>query len=366
MQPAATSTDAGRRPARRRWLGTVVALLGLAALTLALLPLQDTLSLAGVTLLYLVPVVGTAVVGGLAPALLAAVVADLLVNFFFLTPYHTLIVESPGGVVVLVVYVLVAASVAASVDVAARQRAAAAHRAAEARELVEVDRLRTALLDAVGHDLRTPLAGIKAAVSGLRQADIAWTPQERDELLATVELSTDRMVSLVENLLSMSRLQAGVLSVAPQPTALDAVVAEAAMHLPARRRVSLDVPDDLPLALADPGLLERVVANLLDNAVAATAVDGSVLVQGRGDERGLRLRVIDNGPGLSTEARERIFTPFQRFHDRGGGLGLGLAIARGFTEAMGGELAASQTPGGGLTMTVSLPRAVPPDGTADA
>jgi two-component system sensor histidine kinase KdpD len=193
-------------------------------------------------------------------------------------------------------------------------------------------------------------------VGSLRQPDVTWAPDDRAELLATVEESTDRLVALVENLLSLSRLQAGVLSADPRPVALDAVVAEAVLHTPDHTGVELDVPDDLPLALADPGLLERVVANLLANALTASPPDRAVRLVGRVAGDGLQLRVIDHGVGLRTEDRDRVFAPFQRLHDRGGGgLGLGLAIARGFTEAMGGTLTPSDTPGGGLTMTVTVP-----------
>jgi len=430
---------------------------GLAVVTLALLPLRPDLSLAGVTLLYLVPVLAAAVSGGVWPALAGAVAADLLVNFFFVPPYHTLVVDSPGNVIVLVVYVLVAATVAVAVDVAARQRATAARRAVEAgllaqvsaapavagslthlpeqvraaygmaavalvdgdrpvelvgtapdgppvlavdaapglrlaawgppvfaedrgtlarlaaaaarmrenqriadeaaraRELAAVDRLRAALLDAVGHDLRTPLAGIKAAVSSLRQPDVSWAPEDQAELLATVEESTDRLVALVENLLSLSRLQAGVLLAQPRPVALDLVVAEAVLDTADHAGVEVDVPDDLPLAMADPGLLERVVANLLANALTASPPGRPVHVEGRVAGERLELRVVDHGPGLPVEGRDRVFAPFQRLTDSGPGLGLGLAIARGFTEAMGGALVPSDTPGGGLTMTVTIP-----------
>jgi two-component system sensor histidine kinase KdpD len=167
-------------------------------------------------------------------------------------------VETPAGVVVLVVYVLVAAAVAVAVDIAARQRATAERRAAEACELAEIARMRAGLLDAVGHDLRTPLAGIKAAVTSLRQPDVSLDPDDRAALLATVEEGTDRMVALVENLLSASRSRAGVLSVATRPAAVDAVVAGAVLQSPDRHRIEVDLPDDLPPGHVDPGLLERV------------------------------------------------------------------------------------------------------------
>jgi two-component system sensor histidine kinase KdpD len=226
-----------------------------------------------------------------------------------------------------------------------------ARRAAEAEQLAEIDRLRTAILAAVGHDLRTPLASIKAAASSLRAPDVEFSPEDRDELLATVEESSDRLDDLVENLLAMSRLQAGVLSVQARPLALDEVVARAA---PTGVRIA--VGDDLPLVLADPGLLERVVANLVSNAVRAS---DAVTVDAVAAPSTVDLRVVDHGGGVPAGDRERMFAPFQRLDDRtaDGGLGLGLAIARGFTEAMGGRLTPADTPGGGLTMTVTLPRA---------
>jgi K+-sensing histidine kinase KdpD len=231
--------------------------------------------------------------------------------------------------------------------------------AAQARGLAEVDRLRTALLAAVGHDLRTPLAGIKAAVSSLRQQDMTWTAAEHSELLATIEQSADRLDELITNLLAMSRLQAGALSVHTVPTALDEVVAQALIHAHADG-VQVDVPDDLPRVLVDPGLLERVVANLVVNACRHSPPGTPVQVTAGVDatpDSTMSLRVIDTGPGVPAKDRDRMFAPFQRLDDRtsGAGVGLGLALARGFTEAMGGTITPSDTSGGGLTMTVSLP-----------
>lgn len=245
------------------------------------------------------------------------------------------------------------ASAAARAYEAQRLSAEAAH----ARELEEIDRLRSALLAAVGHDLRTPLAGVKAAVTSLRQQDVEWTPEERDELLAAIEESADRLDSLVANLLAMSRLQSGVLSVSRRAVALDEVVAQALLEVHAGD-VVVDVPDDLPLALTDPGLLERVLANLVANARRFSPPGEAVRMRGTlsADGRELRVDVIDHGPGIRGADRERVFAAFQRLGDRSPtGVGLGLAIARGFTEAVGGRIAPSTTPGGGLTMTVAVP-----------
>jgi K+-sensing histidine kinase KdpD len=222
-----------------------------------------------------------------------------------------------------------------------------------------VDRLRAALLAAVGHDLRTPLAGLKAASSSLRDPEIDLTEPQQAELLATVEESADRMESLVENLLAMSRLQAGALSVQARPVALDEIVAAALLHLPGPNAAQVDVSDDLPLVHADPGLLERVIANLVANAQTASPPDRTVRIRGYAARDHLELQVIDHGPGIPAADRDRMFAPFQRLDDRTaeGGLGLGLAIAQGFTLAMGGMITPSDTPGGGLTMTVTLPGA---------
>ncbi len=187
------------------------------------------------------------------------------------------------------------------------------------------------------------MAGAKAAVSSLRQTDVSWTAQEIEELLETIEDATDRLQSLVSNLLDASRLQAGALTVRPVLVGLDEVVARALTGLPGRERIHVDVPDTLPPVLTDAGLLDRVLANLVDNALRHGS--GAVLVRGAPS----RLEVIDHGPGMAEAP-----PPFGG--DRtSGGVGLGLQVVRGFLEAMGGEPHPSATPGGGLTMTVVLP-----------
>ena len=248
-----------------------------------------------------------------------------------------------------------------------------AEQAAQARQLAETDRVRSALLAAVSHDLRTPLAGIKAAVSSLCQEDIPWTEQEQHELLLTIDESTDRLTDLISNILAMSRIQAGAVSVQVSPVALDEVVARALLGSAAT--VTVDVPEDLPLVLADAGLLERAVANLVDNArrfsppdiparihadpPSAATTDPAATSTSAGY---VRLHVTDHGPGIPQSQRDSMFTAFQRLgdYDASAGLGLGLAIAQGFTEAMHAKLTPSTTPGGGLTMTITVPVAAMP------
>ncbi|MGZ4667984.1 MAG: sensor histidine kinase [Blastococcus sp.] len=244
-----------------------------------------------------------------------------------------------------------------------------AQRAAEAAQLEAADRARTALLAGVGHDLRTPLAAVKAAVSSLRQHDIPWTPEEREELLATVEDGADRLHRLVSDLLDASRLQAGAVPTFPETVGLDELVDRALLSLPATDRVRLDLPPTLPHVLVDVALGERVLANLLENALRYSPGTAPVTVSGSVERDRVRCEVIDHGPGIPAERWEDAFVSFRRLGspdrgqlgDRGpGGLGLGLAVARGFTEAMGGELTPATTPGGGLTMRLELPVAPEP------
>ncbi|MFG2946048.1 sensor histidine kinase [Streptomyces adustus] len=224
-----------------------------------------------------------------------------------------------------------------------------------ARALAEGNRIRTALLAAVSHDLRTPLAGIKASVSSLRSEDVEWSEEDRAELLAGIEEGADRLDHLVGNLLDMSRLQTGTVATIIRETDIDEVVPMALGGVP-EDSVELDVPETLPMAAVDAGLLERVVANLVENAVKYSPRGARVLVAASAIADRVEVRVVDRGPGVPDEAKERIFEPFQRYGDapRGAGVGLGLAVARGFAEAMGGTLAAEDTPGGGLTMVLTL------------
>ncbi|WP_328883012.1 sensor histidine kinase [Streptomyces sp. NBC_00299] len=248
---------------------------------------------------------------------------------------------------------VLAAFAAQSAVVLDRQRLR--READQAKELAEGNRIRTALLAAVGHDLRTPLAGIKAAVSSLRSDDVAWSQEDEAELLEAIEEGADRLDHLVGNLLDMSRLQTGTVKPLIREIDLDEVVPTALGGVPGDS-VELDIPETLPMVSVDKGLLERVVANVVENAVKYSRQDEPVLVAASAIADRVEVRVVDRGPGVPDEAKERIFEPFQRYGDapRGAGVGLGLAVARGFAEAMGGTVNAEDTPGGGLTMVLSL------------
>jgi two-component system, OmpR family, sensor histidine kinase KdpD len=229
--------------------------------------------------------------------------------------------------------------------------------AAQAEALAEGNRMRTALLAAVSHDLRTPLASIKASVSTLRQTDVQWTPADEAALLATIEQGADRLDALVGNLLDMSRLSTGSLQPFLRPTAIDEVAPVALRGLDAGGRVQLAVPDGLPLVRTDPGLLERVLANLFANALAYSppGQPPSLHASTAGDN--VLLEVTDHGPGVPDKLKSLMFEPFERLDARntGTGVGLGLAVVKGFLDTMGGSVTAADTAGGGLTIQVRLP-----------
>jgi two-component system sensor histidine kinase KdpD len=227
--------------------------------------------------------------------------------------------------------------------------------AAQAEALAEGNRMRTALLAAVSHDLRTPLASIKASASSLRQTDVQWSAADQAALLATIDDNADRLDALIGNLLDMSRLHTGSLEPFLRPTAIDEVAPVALRGLDASAKLEMAVPDGLPLVRADPGLLERVLANLFSNALRHSPPSQPPVLRARRSHDTVLLEVVDHGPGVPDEQKARIFEPFQRLDNHRGGVGLGLAVAKGFAEAMGGTIAAANTPHGGLTIRVTLP-----------
>ena len=445
---------------RRQLAGAALAVVGLPLLTVALTGYKAHLNLSDDLLLYLVAVVAVTVIGGFWPAVVAAIGACLLLNWFFTEPLHTFTIAEPKNLLALVLFVTVAVAVSSVVHLAARREADASRsaretevllglaqtvlggadtpgdvldhltashgghaallervsgrwitvassgvpepkanalrfevrpdlamevsgqagtattsllagytaqavaaldrarlrtQAAQAEALAEGDRMRTALLRAVSHDLRTPLASIKASVSSLRQTDVHWSAADEAALLADIEGSTDRLDALVGNLLDMSRLQAGALAPFLRATAIDEVAPVALRGLDGADQMLIVVPDDLPLVQADPGLLERVLANLFSNALRHSPTGQRPALRAREDSGKVVLDVVDRGPGVPAELKSRIFEPFARLDERSPGVGLGLAVAKGFAEAMGGAIVAVDTPGGGLTVRVTLP-----------
>ncbi|CAM3250714.1 ATP-binding protein [Stackebrandtia soli] len=464
---------------RRRVAAYLMTVFGLPLLIAALRPFGEDLSLSSVILVVLTAIMAIALTGGVMPALLAAVGGFILMNLFFTTPYHTLVVSDREQLFALFVFVLLAIAGATLVNLSARRARAAARAAAEAhtlaglagsvlrggnrlpdlleqlrstftlssvtfferdegtagpderhdpkawrvvaaagstrcaspgdadvdipigddlalalsgrtleaadrriveafavhaaaalrqnrlteqastvRRLSETDKMRTALLAAVSHDLRTPLASAKASLAGLRDRHGRYSAAQRDELLETADESLNRLDRLVSNLLDMSRLQADSLGVHRVPIGFEEAVPPALEELgPEARDVRLSIPDDLPVVSADPGLLERILVNVIGNALRFSPEDEPPLVTASAHGGLVELRVIDSGPGVSGEDQDLIFTPFQRLGDRDttSGVGLGLALSRGLAEAMGGTLTVEQTPGGGLTMVLALP-----------
>jgi two-component system sensor histidine kinase KdpD len=254
--------------------------------------------------------------------------------------------------------------------------------AATAETLTQANELRTALLRAVSHDLRTPLASIKASATTLLADDLQLEPDATKELLTTIDEEADRLNNLIGNLLDMSRLQSGTFELIRRDVGLDEIVAQALASLGDRSaNVVTEVPENLPRIYTDAALLERAIANVIDNAVTfsppghcvrveaaafggadlssggaalpgGTAMSGGTAVSGGTVE----LRIVDQGPGIRPDQRERVFQPFQRLGDQhtGTGVGLGLAVARGFVDALGGELAVDDTPGGGATIVFTF------------
>lgn len=239
------------------------------------------------------------------------------------------------------------------------ERAELEREAEQAAPLVEADRMRTALLNAVGHDLRTPLAAAQASVTSLRSRDVTWSSEQRSELLMTAEESLDRLSRLVDNLLDMSRVNAGAVSAHLRAVGWDEIVPGALAELgDLAADVRVQGLEEAASVVGDPVLLERVIVNLVTNALRHSAsTETFISASGLGDR--VELRVVDRGRGIPQHQRDRVFQPFQRLGDRDNtnGVGLGLALSRGLVEAMHGSLTLEDTPGGGVTLVVSLPAA---------
>ncbi|MDN5724357.1 MAG: DUF4118 domain-containing protein [Propionibacteriales bacterium] len=449
----------GALTVRRRVAGFGLALVGGPLLTGLLVSLRNDSSITGDVLSYQLLVVIVALVGGLWPALFAAVLSGLTLDFFFIQPIYTVTISDPNHALALGLYVIIALLVSLVVDRAARRNRAAQRAATEAELLATVagsvlrgqgaiqalvdrtreafgltavrlirdqevlaadgehtgaeftvvavgdraslelygsdlvsserrllavivvqleaalehsdlaetasevgplaatDRVRTALLSALSHDLRRPLAAATAAVSGLREAGGTLSDTDRDELLITADESLATLATLVTDLLDVSRLQAGVLAVAVAPVdPADAIVPALDELDLGPEQVELDLDPGIGSVMADPVLLQRVLVNLLTNAVRHAPPGVRVRITTSAFAGQVEIRIIDHGPGIPADRRDDVFVPFQRLGDTDNstGLGLGLALSKGFVEGMGATLSPEDTPGGGLTMVVTL------------
>jgi two-component system sensor histidine kinase KdpD len=375
--------------------GWAVTLVGLAVATGALLPVRSGITTATAALVLVVPVALGVAVGGFPAVPLGVAAGFLTFDFVFIPPYYTFYVTAWEDWVSLVVYACVGCTVGVVVARLQRaQREADARRAeaqalwAERQRLVEetnrvrlleeVDRLRAALMGSVSHDLRTPLASIKASISDLADPGLRLSDEDRATLLRTTEEETDRLTRLVTNLLDMSRIQAGALVLHRSATPLDELVAGVAARLAGMftdHRLTTDVPDGLPLVDVDYLLMEQVLSNLLENAARHTPAGTAVAVRAHtvADGGEVEVAVVDGGPGVAEEERDLIFDEFYRPRAEGGGpggTGMGLAIVKGIVEAHGGRIGVETTPGGGATFVFRLPvsrePALPDDADAPA
>jgi two-component system sensor histidine kinase KdpD len=327
-----------RKPGREVLTQHTLALSAVAATLVVVGLLHSTVvDLPAAILLYLVPIVLAASRWGRGPAITAVVAAILGHDLLFVDPRGTFSIARADEALGLVLLLFVALVTAQLAD-GARRGAETAREAAIARRS---DELKTALLRAVTHNLRTPLASIKAAVSGLRQPEATFAEEDRAELLAEIEEEADRLDRLVTNLLDASRLEAGGVTVSRYPQDLAELIASVVDRIQSRvagRQVTLDIPDELPPVSCDYTQIDQVVTNLLENAVIHTPPGTTVVARAQREDGAVRVEILDSGPGIPSADRDRMFRPFERGRTRAAGTGLGLTIARGFVEAHGGKL----------------------------
>ncbi len=352
-----------------------------ALVTVALLPLRDDVTSATPGLALVVPCVLAAVIGGRGVGLAVAGLAAAVFNFAFLEPHGTFKVHTVDDAIAFAVFGMVALTVATLVAREGQRRRAAVQHAAEVEALcraneemrTEQDRLaaekraleaadaqRAALLRSVSHDLRTPLSAIRAVASDLRDG-VPYAAQARQELLDLVADEAERLDRLVQNLLSMSRIEAGALRPQCQAVPIDELLAHSVQRL--RRllhdvTVTVDADPDLPLAAADYTMVEQVVTNLLENAARHSPAGGHIVVGARPSGDVIEVSVTDEGPGLASDEIERLFRPFERGPESRSS-GLGLAICRAFVEAHGGGINVNEANGAarpGARFTFTLPR----------
>lgn len=351
-----TGRPTWRPPRQRVLLGAAVGALGPLLVAAALLRVPGQVDGATVGLVMLVPTAVAAALGGPATAALAVVVGSAIHNLLFTVPYLTLRMTDPTEALGLAVHTVVATTV--SFVVVREQRAAAlAAQRSEAAERValleEVDQVRTALLGAVSHDLRTPLAAIAAAASDLQDAEVAFSTEHRRMLATTISERAQALDRMVEQLLDASRLRAGAVRLLVEAVEVQDLVAEACPLVAGEPtgRIRLQVEPGLPPVLVDPVLIVTALRNLLDNALRHAPSGSPVVVDAAAAGEAVVIAVTDEGPGVGGDAA----AVFEPFHGGSEGPGLGLAIARGFIELHGGRLDYHERAGGGAVFEFTLP-----------
>jgi K+-sensing histidine kinase KdpD len=339
---------------RARFERLAVSVVAVAAVTGAVFGFDRVAPVLSLAVLYLLAVLPVAVFYGLAWAIAVSIASMLAFNFFFLPPLHTLVLTDSGNWVALAVFVFTSI-VVSELATRARRRAFVA---AEADALRRSDAAKTAVLRAVSHDLRSPLTAIRVAAGGLESGALDLDEEDRASLLETIRLETARLERLVANLLDLSRLEAGAAPAHRELWPVDELVSRALEALgPEAGRVAVTLDGEAPLVSVDATQLERVLVNVLENALrfSSPADPVELVVGSTGDD--VRVTVADRGPGLDLESLERIFEPFEHGRAGGEGTGLGLAIAQGFAEANGCRLWAEPRQGSGASFTLALPSA---------
>ena len=348
---------------KRRGLAYLVSLVTVAVATLAALPAYPAAN-DFPALLLLAAVAISASVGGYGPAIVSTLAGFLLLDFFFENPPYSFTISDLGTPLDLIAFLFVAVLLG---TLNARLRAARQHASAARADAEAALRTRDEALAIVSHDLRTPLTAIKTSVSTLRNPGTPLADGTRLELLGTIEAEADRLVHFVSDALTMTRLEAGI-TPDRQWNALGEIVSAVLDRLNpvlGDRPVTFDVPDTLPLARFDAGLLEQALSNLLENVGVHTPPGTALSIMGRIDDGCVRVEVSDAGPGIPPALRDRVFGKFERLSDGGIGTGLGLAIARAATEAQDGQLLVEDSPLGGARFILIVPNALALE-TADA
>ena len=319
----------------RRVAGIAFSIGVVAVVTGAVYALRPVAPVVSLGVLYVLAVVAVAVVYGLAYAIPVSIGSMLVFNFLFLPPLHTFALRESENWVALAVYLIVGIVVG---ELATRSRRLA-HEAVEAETLRQADAVKTAVLHAVSHDLRSPLTAIRAASEGLDNSSVQLDAREREELFETIGTEVRRLERLVENLLDLSRLEAGPARRTPELWTADALLASALEQLGREGdRVETSFAADVGLLRVDGPHLHRVLVNLLENALKFSSPSDAIQVTVEGGRGRVLVRIHDRGPGIAEADRERIFDAFERGRNAGPGSGLGLAIARGFAEANGGRV----------------------------